>query len=86
MKLTPMQPALSFDEQLHAHLDKGFKVISDGPTGIQLEGPKKMTGLVQGALIIGGLLTFVYGIGLIIVVFALIDYAMAKKPTVFLHR
>lgn len=86
MKYVMPPPAPTFDEQLNDYLAKGYKVISDGPTGIQLEGPKKMTGLVQGALIIGGLLTFVYGIGLIVIAFALIDYAMTRKPSVFLKR
>jgi type III secretory pathway component EscU len=38
------------------------------------------------ALVAGFLLLFVYGIGIIILIAALIDYAMQKKQTKFVSR
>ncbi len=64
----------------------GWKIVSDGPSGVQLEGPKKMKMQTAVALVLGVFLIFVYGIGLIVVAFALIDYAMTKPQTKFIPR
>ncbi len=68
-------------------VQSGWKVVSDGPTGIQLEGPKKMRGLDKLCLAIGILTFWLYGLGLIFIFLALVDYAFLTKPeTKFIPR
>jgi hypothetical protein len=91
MKITYQPPAPpvvppKFDEQLRAYLRDGYEVVSDGPSGVQLRGPKKMRRQTKVAMILGAVLTLAYGIGLVLLLFAMIDHAMAKPPTVFLPR
>ena len=61
-------------------------MISEGPSGAQMELPKKMKGQTKGALVIGFLLILAWGFGIIIIIAALIDYAMQKKQTKFISR
>lgn len=76
----------TFESKLKDYLQRGYKVLSDGPSGIQLEGPKVMRTQTKVAMLIGAVLVLAYGIGLIVILFALIDHAMAKPPAVFLSR
>lgn len=71
---------------LQDHVEAGWKILSDGPSGVQLEGPKQMRLQTKVAIIIGIPLVFVYGLGLIIILLAMLDHAMAKPPTVFLAK
>ena len=75
-----------FNSHLQGYLDDGYEIISDGPSGVQLRGPKVMKTQTKVALVIGAVLVLAWGLGLIIVLFALIDYAMTKQPTAFLRR
>lgn len=86
MSLINQPPQLDFSTRLNEYLSDGYKVLSDGPSGIQLEGPKVMRTQTKVAMLIGAVLVLAYGIGLIIILFALIDHAMAKPPVVFLPR
>ena len=87
MAIEPPVIAPPFDAQLAAHLRAGWQIVSDGPSGVQLQGPKKMAGLDQAALVLGVLTFWIYGIGFIFIAIALIDYLVfTKRPLVFLPR
>lgn len=79
-------PDERYQKSLKEALGKGWIMISEGPSGAQLELPKRMKGQTKGAIIVGILLVFLYGIGVIIIAAALIDYAMQKKETQFISR
>jgi hypothetical protein len=74
------EPILSFNDEVKAHVSKGWKVISDGPSGVQLEGPKKMRGLDKLCLAVGVLTFWIYGIGLFFIAVAMLDYWFMTKP------
>ena len=77
----------TFDQQLDRLLASGWKVKTDGPTGVQLIGPKKMRLLDKLALGFGVLTFWFYGLGIFFIVIALIDYAAFTKPAEqFLRR
>ncbi len=59
---------------------------SEGTSGAQLKFPKKMRTQTKVALVAGAVLLLVFGLGLILILFAMIDHAMAKTPTHFLSR
>lgn len=78
---------LTFDEAVKAYGEAGWEVISDGPTGIQFQGPKKMKGLDKACLVFGFLTFWLYGIGFIFIGLAMLDYWFLTKPeTIFLTR
>jgi hypothetical protein len=73
-------------DELNTLLGAGWNIVSDGPSGIQLQ-RKKMKGLDKACLILGGVLIFAYGIGLFFILIALIDYFFLTKPeTLFVPR
>lgn len=78
----------STNDQVAALVKQGWRIVSDGPSGVQLEGPKKMKGLDQGAAILGGVLLIVaWPIGLLLIACALLDYWLLTKPeTRFIAR
>ena len=69
---------------LGALVDAGWQVTSEGPSGAQLAKPKEMKLQTKVALVIGAVLVMAWGLGLIIMFFALIDYWMTKPATHFL--
>ena len=71
---------------LKAALAEGWIMISEGPSGAQLELPKKMKTQTKVALVLGFFLLFLWGLGVIVMIAALIDYAMQKKQTKFISR
>lgn len=78
---------LTFDEAVKAYHAAGWEVVSDGPTGVKFQGPKKMRGLDKACLIFGLLTFWLYGIGLIFIALAMLDYwLLTKPPTIFLNR
>jgi hypothetical protein len=79
-------PALTFETALSTLIAQKWTVVSEGPSGAQLIGEKKMTRQTRLALIVGAVLVLAAGIGLIVMAFALIDYWMTKPPTHFLSR
>lgn len=88
---TTIDPALwagmNFDQRLAHMLQSGWTVKSDGPSGVQLEGEKQMRTLDKICLGLGLLTVIFYGLGLIFIAVAMIDYwALTPKQTYFLKR
>jgi hypothetical protein len=82
-----MKDLLTFDQAVRAYSEAGWEVVSDGPTGIKFKGPKKMRGLDKACLVFGFLTCWLYGIGLIFIGLAMLDYwFLTKPPTIFLNR
>ena len=71
---------------LGQYLANGYTINSDGPSGIALTGPRVMKTQTKWAIGISLPLILVAGVGLILLLFALIDYGMTKGETVFLTR
>ena len=69
-----------FNQQVQELLGSGWKITSDGPTGIQFSGPKNMRGLDKACLVFGILTFWIYGIGLFFIFIALLDYWLMTKP------
>lgn len=68
-------------------VNEGWKIVSDGPSGTQLEGPKKMKGLDKVCFVFGVLTFWVYGIGFFFMLIAGIDYwFLTKAETKFIAR
>jgi len=66
---------------------QGWEVISNGQSGVQLRAPRKMKRLDQVLLILGTLTVIFYGVGLILIAVAVVDYyAFTKRETKFLPR
>ena len=85
----PAVPANTDDRyraELRAALAEGWVLLSEGPSGAQLELPRRMKTQTKIALVLGFLLVLAWGFGLIIVAAALIDYALQKKETKFIAR
>lgn len=89
MLLNPTpKSAPDYASELSRLTSEGWVVQSDGPSGAQLIGPKKMRKADQAAAILGAaLIIFFWALGLILIVAAAIDYlAFTKPPTKFLAR
>lgn len=65
-------------------VNDGWEVVSEGPSGAQLKKPKKMKTQTKVAMLVGAVLVFAWGIGVLVILFALIDYAMQKDESYFL--
>ena len=65
---------------------RGWQVVSDGPSGVQLVGKKRLKTQTKIAYAVGFLTVPVYGVGLVILTAAFIDQLMTKPPTIFLSR
>ncbi len=78
----------SMNDQVAALTKAGWKIISDGQSGVQLEGPKKMKGLDVAAAVLGAALLLVaWPIGLVLIVVAVLDYLIfTKAETKFISR
>lgn len=67
--------------------ERGWKITSDGPNGVMLEGPKKMRTLDKLCLAFGILTFWLYGLGFFFIVAAMIDFHFLTKPeTKFIPR
>jgi len=87
MKIETEKPALPIEQQLTALVAAGWKIVSDGPSGVQLVGPKKMQSLDKICLAVGLLTFWIYGIGLFFMALAALDYwIFTKAPTKFIAR
>jgi hypothetical protein len=77
-----------FNADVQELIGKGWKVSSDGPTGVQITSPKKMRTLDMICLVIGALcMLFLWPLGLFLMFIALIDYAVfTKGESKFLPR
>jgi hypothetical protein len=83
-------------QQVAEYTAAGWTILSDGHSGTQLQGPKKMK-FLDAACMFGGVLLCVLGapvigagafvIGAIMVIIALIDYGLlTKRQQVYLAR
>jgi hypothetical protein len=75
-----------YSRQFKEALAQGWVVLSEGPSGAQMELPKKMKTQTKVALVIGLILILLWGFGFLVIIAALIDYAMQKKETKFIAR
>ena len=73
---------------LDVYLKRGYKIVSDGPVGVQLEAPRRMRMSTKLLFVLAVVMLYVYWpIALVLSVLVLIDY-LALTPTdkVFLRR
>ncbi|HEX2101318.1 MAG TPA: hypothetical protein VHF69_11665 [Candidatus Synoicihabitans sp.] len=84
----PVPATESYDSFLQSLVKAGWVVTSEGPSGAQLTGRKRMRGLDQLALVGGAVLViFFWPVGLFLMLLAVIDYTLlTKAPTHFLSR
>jgi hypothetical protein len=68
------------------YISKGWTVVSEGATGVQLQEPKTMGGVTITCLILGLILLAAYGAGLILIICALIGHGFKKPKTEFIAR
>ena len=77
----------SFEIRLQNYISQGWKVTSDGPAGVQLEMPKQLSTAGKFCLVLGLVGLLLAGLGIILLIFAAVDYfILAKPPTMFLPR
>lgn len=77
----------AFEAEFKARTAKGWKVVSNGPDGMELQGPKKMKLIDQAFLALGILTLVLYGLGVVFIAFALLDYYVYTPPeTMTLRR
>ena len=81
-----MNPQIGINPQIEELLLKGWRVTSDGPTGTQLEAPKRMRAGEIVAIVAGVVLIPFFGIGLFIIGAAVIDYVRRKPETKFIFK
>jgi hypothetical protein len=65
---------------------QGWKITSDGPSGTQLEEPKRMNKREGFAVVAGIALLPAYGFGLIIILAAFVDHVTRKPNVRFFSR
>jgi len=82
-----VKPQPTFAELVQQYSAAGWQITSDGPSGVQVLGPKKMRTLDSICLILGIIGLFAYGLGLFLILIAVIDYAyFTKREQRFLQR
>lgn len=78
---------LGYSDALAKALNRGWVMVSEGPSGAQLRKPKKMSSLDKVCLGLGIPLLFLFGVGLILILVAVLDYAFfTKEKTAFISR
>lgn len=67
------------------YTNQGWEVVSEGPSGAQLREPKKMRSLDRAVLVVGIPLVFLWGLGVLLIAIALIDYIfLTPQKTLFI--
>ena len=80
-------PVSEFVTSVQNFVAAGWKVTCDGPTGVMIEGPKRMKLPDQVGLAVGFLTCWIYGIGVLFITAAILHYCLFTKPaTKFLPR
>ena len=64
----------------------GWKITSDGPSGTQLEEPKRMNKREGLSILLGVMLIPFFGIGLLVIGAAVVDHFMRKPSVRFFSR
>lgn len=72
--------------QIEELILQGWRVTSDGPTGTQLQAPKRMKNSDLVAMFAGVVLIPFFGIGLFIIGAAVVDYVRRKPETKFIFK
>jgi hypothetical protein len=73
--------------ELVPYIKAGWRIVSETAAGVQLEKPKSMRALDKGALVLGILCLAFWGLGIILIAIALLDYAFFTKAEMkFLPR
>jgi hypothetical protein len=72
--------------QVQDLIEKGWRVISDGASGTQMQAPKKMTAGEVGAIVVGVVLIPFFGIGFLVIAGAIVDHIRRKPETKFIFR
>lgn len=80
------QQADDYSQILRELLTDGWTVQSEGPSGAQLVGHKRARLQTKVAIVVGAVLLLAWGIGLIVLIFAFVDYSMTKPQTHFLDH
>lgn len=70
-----------YDKMLAGMISAGWVVTAEGPSGAQMSGGKQMRMSDKICLAIGILGLVAYGLGLILILIAVLDYAFFTKPT-----
>jgi hypothetical protein len=79
--------APSYAGALKKLTSEGWAVVSEGPSGAQLRGPKQMRALDKWGIGIGVPLIVLWGVGLLLIAAGLIDYALlTPRREYFLSR
>jgi hypothetical protein len=77
-----MTPPQTFEDGVKLLVSKGWRVVSDGPTGVQMEKPKRPR-MSARILFVAGAVVFLvvnWMVGAVILVAAIVDYAVLTKP------
>ena len=77
-----------FKVQLQKHIEEGWEVVSEGPSGAQLKQPKKVR-LVTYLCIAGTVIAFLAGqflIGGVALVLAGLNHFLTKEKKMFLSK
>lgn len=79
---------MNYSETLAKLLNNKWQMVSEGPSGAQLKLPKKMKTLDSICAIIGVVcLFFLWPLGLLLILIAILDFAFfTKEQTFFLSR
>lgn len=79
---------LAYSDVLQKLTAAGWEVVTDGPSGAQLRGKKKMAKNDVGAAVLGaGLMLFSPALGAFLIIIAVLDFLLLTKPPMhFLSR
>lgn len=78
---------MSVNDEVQHLVSKGWRIVSDGPSGVQLEGPKPASNQTAIGIGLGVLFLFLFWpIGVLFLAAALINHITSKKPSKFIPR
>jgi hypothetical protein len=76
----------TYQREIFLATEDGWTIISETESGALVQAPKKMRLQTKIGFLIGFLLVFAWGFGLIILLAAWIDHAMHKPKTRFIAK
>jgi hypothetical protein len=81
------EAAAAYQAEIAKWVDARWEVVSDGPTGVQLRGPRKLKVIDLICFIVGLPAIVFWGLGLILIGLGLIDhFVLTQRATKFLPR
>lgn len=79
--MSEAQTPVKFEVAIQALTQKGWRVVSDGPTGVQMEAPKEMDIKDRVIAALGAVMILLFWpLGVLLITVALLDYAVFTKP------